>query len=179
MNTNIRIYIANLGKYNEGELVGEWIDLPATEEELEELFVRIKVAHYDEDGEYVPYYEEDGIIYEEVAIHDYETTISGLNIGEWDNIDELNELAESLEDADIEIIEAIIEATGCDLQEAIDKQDDVTFYGNMSLLDVAYEIVEECYDLPEIAQRYFDYEAFARDLGFDGYCETSNGVVAM
>ena len=47
----------------------------------------------------------------------------------------------------------------------------------MSLEDVAYEIVDECYDLPDIAQRYFDYKAFARDLGFDGYTETENGVI--
>ena len=30
--------------------------------------------------------------------------------------------------------------------------------------DYAYEIVEECYDLPEFAKTYFDYSAFARDL---------------
>lgn len=175
-NSNIRIYIANLGKYNEGELVGEWISLPATEEELEELFVRIKVAHYDEDGDYVPYYEEDGIIYEEVAIHDYETEI-GLDIGEYDNIEELNELAERLEDEDIEVIKAIIEATGYDLDYALDNVDNVTFYPNASLLDVAYEIVEECYDLPEFAKTYFDYNAFARDLGYDGYYEVENGTI--
>ena len=30
--------------------------------------------------------------------------------------------------------------------------------------DFAYRIVEECYDLPEFAKSYFDYEKFARDL---------------
>ena len=30
--------------------------------------------------------------------------------------------------------------------------------------DFAYQIVEECYDLPEFAKTYFDYEKFARDL---------------
>ena len=30
--------------------------------------------------------------------------------------------------------------------------------------DFAYEIVEECYDLPEFAKTYFDYKQFARDL---------------
>ena len=32
----LRIYLTNLGKYNEGELIGEWLDLPCTDEELEE-----------------------------------------------------------------------------------------------------------------------------------------------
>lgn len=30
--------------------------------------------------------------------------------------------------------------------------------------DFAYQIVEECYDLPEFAKTYFDYKKFSRDL---------------
>lgn len=30
----INIYLTNLGKYNEGELVGEWVELPVSDEEL-------------------------------------------------------------------------------------------------------------------------------------------------
>ncbi|MEE7988226.1 antirestriction protein ArdA, partial [Clostridioides difficile] len=30
----LNIYITNLGKYNEGELIGEWAELPVNEEEL-------------------------------------------------------------------------------------------------------------------------------------------------
>ncbi len=30
--------------------------------------------------------------------------------------------------------------------------------------DFAYQIVEECYDLPEFAKTYFDNKQFARDL---------------
>ena len=174
---NIKIYVANLGKYNEGELVGEWLSLPATEEEIEQMYVRIKVAHYDEDGEFVPYYEEDGIIYEETAIHDYESDFDNLSIGEWDSIEELNELAEDIEPEDIELLDAIIEVTGCTLKEAIDQKWNVTYYSGMSLEDVAYELVEDCYNLDDFAKRYFDYEAFARDLSFDGYTETKNGVL--
>ena len=49
----------------------------------------------------------------------------------------------------------------------------------MMLEDVAYDIVEECYGLPEIAERYFDYQAFARDLEFDGYTETELGTICI
>ena len=69
-----------------------------SEEELEELYIRIKVAHRDEEGEFVSFYEEDGIIYEEVAIHDYETEIEGLEIDEYDNIEKLSNLVESCEE---------------------------------------------------------------------------------
>ena len=54
---------------------------------------------------------------------------------------------------------------------------DNTHYHDMDLVDVAYSIVEDCYNLPENIERYFDYEAFARDLGFDGYTETDYGTI--
>ena len=49
----MRIYIANLGKYNEGELVGAWFTPPVDFEEVKE-----RISLNDE--------------YEEYAIHDYE-----------------------------------------------------------------------------------------------------------
>ena len=38
---NISIYLTNLGKYNEGFLIGEWVSLPVDEDELNEVFKRI------------------------------------------------------------------------------------------------------------------------------------------
>lgn len=35
--------------------------------------------------------------------------------------------------------------------------------------DYAYEVVEQCYELPEFAKTYFDYEKFARDLFMGDY----------
>ncbi len=34
--------------------------------------------------------------------------------------------------------------------------------------DYAYELIEECYGLPEFAKAYFDYDKFARDLEMGG-----------
>lgn len=155
----LNIYITNLGKYNEGELIGEWVELPC--DDLESVCERIGINEE----------------HEEMFITDYESDFEGLQIGEYDNIEELNEWAEELEGVDAEVVAAILEAEGGSLGDAISRADDVIFYPGMTLLDVAYELVDECYDLPEIAQRYFDYEAFARDLSFDGYTETSNGTI--
>jgi antirestriction protein len=50
----------------------------------------------------------------------------------------------------------------------------------MDLAEVAEEIVNECYftrETPDIFTRYFDYDAFGRDLSFDGYTETKYGVI--
>ena len=35
-------FITNLGKYNEGELVGEWVKFPTTAEELKKVFGSVK-----------------------------------------------------------------------------------------------------------------------------------------
>lgn len=78
----IKLYIANLGKYNEGELIGDWIELPKTEAEIKQ-FLAEKVGLNEH--------------CEECAIHDYETDL-GLQIGEYDSIYKLNELAEQTEE---------------------------------------------------------------------------------
>lgn len=157
----LNIYVTNLGKYNEGELVGEWVSLPCAD--LEEVYGRIGINEE----------------YEEVFITDYETDFSGLEVNEYQNIEDLNEQAEELEGADAEMIAAILEAEGGTIWDALEIANNATFYPGYSLLDLAYELVEECYDLPEIAQRYFDYEAFARDLSYDGYTETEGGVIRI
>lgn len=73
-----RIYIANLGKYNEGILQGEWFEFPIDMADVKE---RIGL-----DAQY-----------EEFAIHDYELPFS---IGEYENIDKLNEIMETIDGND-------------------------------------------------------------------------------
>lgn len=182
MDTNTKIYIANLGKYNEGHLVGKWLDLPTDEDTINQLFVDIKVGTFDEDGEYQPGYCEGVSCYEEVAIHDYETDVDGLKIGEWSNIMELSEMVERLEDLEdyeMEAVEALIEANGYTLEQALEKQEDgdVTFYAGMNLTELAEQFVDEGLFSMETLLNYIDFEALGRDLGFDGYTETKNGVI--
>lgn len=82
--TNIKIALTNLGKYNEGELVYTWLELPATTDEIGEAFEEIGVAPNTE--------------YEEHFITDYEAPFE---IEEYANLAKLNEVAEVLEGLDI------------------------------------------------------------------------------
>lgn len=43
-------FITNLGKYNEGELVGEWVKFPTTTTELKKVFERIGIGSEDDFG---------------------------------------------------------------------------------------------------------------------------------
>lgn len=155
----MNIYLTNLGKYNEGELIGEWVQLPISNEDLQKVFERIGINEE----------------YEEYFITDYECDF--YEIGEYENIDTLNEIAEQIDDLDEEqeqVVKVLMSECGYDLDGAIEKAEsgDYRFYTDCdNMTDVAYVVVEECGyldNVPENVARYFDYEAFGRDLGIEG-----------
>ena len=170
----LNIYVNTWGNYNEnGADGGEWITLPMEAGDLEKTLDRIAENMQDFDPEFF------------INDYEYTTELELREISEHENITELNawigEL-DSLNEWDQKEIAAAMEAWGYSFEEAMDKQQSgyFTFYPNMDLNEVAEELVNECYftkDTPDILTRYFDYEAFARDLGFDGYEETSLGVI--
>lgn len=170
----LNVFLNTWGNYNEnGADGGKWITLPMSAGALDEELEAIAAAMGDNDPEW--------------AIHDYEwtTDIDLFEVSEYDSISKLNErLAEleQLQEWDLEEVAAAMEAYGYDFEEAVERQQKgyFTLYRNMDLTEVAEELVNECYftkGTPDIFTRYFDYEAFGRDLGFDGYTETKYGVI--
>lgn len=179
----INVYIANLGKYNEGELVGSWLKLPAADEQINYCFVKAKLGKYI-DGEYVHGLEEGYSFYEEYAMHDYETSYDFLKISEYDNLNELNKLAselESLSHEELELFEAVQEYETMDINTFLEKKDDFILYDNINdEEDLGYYYIEEAgiYDLEKLGNlaNYIDYEKFGRDITFDGKgCFTKYG----
>lgn len=85
-------FVTNLGKYNEGELVGEWVKFPTTVDEMKAVFDRIGIGQKDDFG----------CPYEEWFITDYDCYVDGLydKLGEYVNLDELNYLASKLDNMD-------------------------------------------------------------------------------
>ena len=163
--TLISVFLNTWKNYNEnGAEGGFWVELPCN---LDEVLERLAESTGEEVDEM------------EVFINDFKTEISGLDISECANIADLNETAEelkSLDEYDLEKLEAILESDGGSLENALENIDCYEYYSNTTLENLAYEFVEEM-NLPEFAQHYFDYEASARDLGFEGYTETENGVI--
>lgn len=164
-----KIFLTNLGKYNEGELVGKWVDLPCAD--LKKELAKIGV---------------DGNKYGEYFITDYDCSFdyARVGLGEYESLNYLNKLAEKMEEVDdasnLDWALAYQELAGVSLMDALeDFEDCSTWYGGMTLLDVAYDYIDDCYDMPEFAKRYFDYEAFARDLGYDGYTEFNGGTICL
>ncbi|RGC98925.1 DUF4316 domain-containing protein [Subdoligranulum sp. AM16-9] len=163
-------FITNLGKYNEGELVGEWVKFPTTAEELKEVFKRIGIGQRDDFGQ----------PYEEWFITDYDCYVDGLysKLGEYENLDELNYLASKLDemsDSEYAQFQAGMEmGDHCgSLQEIINLTENLDcyeIYPNIEDYDDLgrYYIDElEVMQIPEHLQNYIDYEAYGRDVAMD------------
>ena len=159
--TSIRVYLTNLGAYNSGKLIGQWLNLPMSEEDLEKAVKEVLGNN------------------EEYFITDYEAPFT---IGEYDNLTELNEFAEEFEDLRDEEKDAIaylLEYGGYDdKQTALDNRDEVIIYYDTNLADVAEQLVDDGIfgEIPESIQNYIDYEKIANDLLHDGYTEIDGNV---
>ena len=163
-------FITNLGKYNEGELVGEWVKFPTTAEELKEVFKRIGIGQRDDFGQ----------PYEEWFITDYDCYVDGLydKLGEYESLDELNYLASKLDemsDSEYAQFQAGMEmGDHCgSLQEIINLTENLDCYEVYPHIadydDLGRYYIEELevMQVPEHLQNYIDYEAYGRDVAMD------------
>ena len=163
-------FITNLGKYNEGELVGEWVKFPTTSEELQKVFERIGIGSKDDFGN----------PYEEWFISDYDCYVDGLyeKLGEYENLDELNYLASKLDELDdhdynhFQAAMQISDYTGSikDVINLIDNLDKYEIYpGVESNADLGHYYIEELgmMEVPDYLADYIDYEAYGRDVAIN------------
>lgn len=161
-----KAFITNLGKYNEGELVGEWVRFPINEANFNRILNRIGI----------------GPMYEEWFVTDYECNLNGFDwqeLGEYPSYEDLQEFGMlTLNITDVEAVDNAYEVTG-NLKEAIEGLDngDLIFHKGINTnQDWGYYIVDEIYGGVEnlgidTIERFFDYEALGRELNFDNYGE--------
>ena len=162
----MKIFITNLGRYNEGYLVGKWVKLPVCEDVLDKVLKEIGIDEY----------------YEEYFITDYENEIIGIGdvISEYSSVQALNELAQRLEDLsddEADKLGAVLEYEACrsvsDVLELLDKLDEFDLLTDVTDdEELGYYYAEEycCIDIPEYIQPYFDYEKFGRDVRLQSCC---------
>ena len=163
-------FITNLGKYNEGELVGEWVKFPTTAEELKKVFDRIGIGQKDDFGQ----------PYEEWFITDYDCYVGALydKLGEYENLDELNYLASKLDEmgegeyAQFQAAMEVGDHSGS-LQEIINLTDNLDCYDLYPSIqdydDLGRYYIDEldAMQVPEHLRNYIDYEAYGRDVAMD------------
>ena len=162
----MKIFITNLGRYNEGYLVGKWVKLPVCEDVLDKVLKEIGIDEY----------------YEEYFITDYENEIIGIGdvISEYSSVQALNELAQRLEDLsddEADKLGAVLEYEACrsvsEVLELLDKLDEFDLLTDVTDdEELGYYYAEEycCIDIPESIQPYFDYEKFGRNIRLQSSC---------
>lgn len=102
---NIKVYVSNLAKYNAGELNGQWTTLPV-DDVNKDILDKLDLGGDSKHG-----------YYDEWFISDYEAPFK---ISEYADLYQLNELAKSFEDNNIETLEDVYnflddkERTGCE-----------------------------------------------------------------
>lgn len=159
--TVFEAYITNLGKYAEGQLVGETLKFPATTEEVQSLLKNIGV---------------DGVRYEEFFITAFDGDVMGLYdyLTEYENLDELNHLAHLISELDsdeIETLEAVLNkgdhtSSVADIINLVHNLDCYELHPGVTddeTLGRIYVEDMELLDVPDNVLPYFDFEAYGRD----------------
>ena len=157
-----RIYVGTYAKYNEGSIYGKWLDL-SDYSDKDEFYEACRELHNDEEDP-------------ELMFQDWENIPSGLISESWLS-DYIFEVIETVDDMDEDKKAAFAvwlnheshDLSSKDINDLISSFEDAFQGAYKDEEDYAYEIVEECYDLPEFAKTYFDYEKYARDLFMTDY----------
>lgn len=180
MNDNIKIVIGSWGSYNECNeraLGSKWLDL----------------SDYSDWGEIVEELTKEGFeldgIDEELFIQDIEGIPDGSINWDYVNPEELfNTLKESgvLDDEyKYEVFCAYLEIESYREFEALvnsygEQWDmDIILWKNRDWYDLGYELLHDCYNIPDYLDNYIDYEAYGKELRFDGFHEYENGIIEI
>lgn len=164
----LNAFITNLGKYNEGELVGEWAHFPMDEDDFEQLLQKIGI---------------DGREYEEWFVTDYDSEFDAYDmLGEYPSFEQLNEVGEMVEDVDMEALSLIIDL-GYSMEEAIEglengdfiivngpdlrSSDEYTQIGQAYIYGVMGDD-SQCGEMMKNDPNYIDEEAYGRDIRLGG-----------
>jgi len=150
-NDEARIYIACLSSYNNGILHGEWVTPESDKQLLQDQIDNVIKNSPIENAE-------------EWVIHDYDNFP---NLGEYPSLEAIVKVQEAIEEHGVHLVNAFFEVGSLDDIDNIQDR----FYGEYESFKIfTYEFAHDT--IPELDRgttlsRYFDYEAFERDLSFD------------
>ncbi|QTA79832.1 Antirestriction protein [Desulfonema limicola] len=153
-----KIYVACLSSYNSGILHGEWIDANQDADDImEEIQEMLKNS---------PQYGEDW------AIHDFENFYE-IRISEYEDIETVSKIAQNIE-AHGEAYASYISDMDGDIEDDIEKFEEAYRGEYKNKKDFAYQLMHDCYTIPEFLESYIDYEGYARDLFICDYSYSSS-----
>ena len=157
------IYVGTYGKYNNGSLQGEWVDL-TNFDNRDEFYAYCNKLHGDEpEGQ------------RELMFQDYEY-IPEIFIGEsWIDGRFWDFMKDDSQPYDVKF--AVADYVS-DVDEYFKQIENISVFPDCNnMTDVAYDSVKE-FGLPQNADYYFDYEQYGREMSWDGpYEENYDGTI--
>ena len=151
----LSVWIGNLGKYNEGYLIGEWLKLPATDKEINKLLERIGTSDKPDVN---------GVYYEEYFCADYDnyTGLKDVLNYEYD-LSYLNYFAYKLEQLSPKEYEKL---------RLIVKNQNLEFYETLNFLaqDFINKIEDyKDFDKKDIGTINYDISFFENDIDYKNF----------
>jgi hypothetical protein len=174
----LKLAITNLAAYTNGVLYFEWLDL---DENTENETIQECIDRVLKRGDKLSSLSDS----EEIFISDYEWDEEEIfSVQEYSDIYALRDkilLLSELEPYQMKSVKFLLDyGIINDLNEAIEKADDVVCYENSTMKEVAEDWLEQCYDLdsmPTIITSNIDYDTVAYELSISGeYFEVENDV---
>ena len=138
----LNVWIGNLGKYNEGELIGKWITFPITKQELDKALKEIGINENYEEWFFTDF---DG---------KYPCCVSNL-LCEYSSVSSLNQIALALD----KVAKA---GTGEEFEGFLETKDD--FFGACANAIAGNGVYINCGDYSELAHFYVDEMGGAENL---------------
>lgn len=166
----LKIFLTDLNKYNDGQLFGEWIDVFDVVNECNDVDECITKS-----------LKQIGIDVTDPNCHewfitDYETDLD-VSIGEHESLETIFNFAKEVLNADtkdVNVINCVLRYYGDGFNADLSRVDDVVVIsgtnGVYDLSDLGYEMAEMMdifHDCPETLERYFDFEAYGRDIDLE------------
>jgi len=174
----LKLAITNLAAYTNGVLYFEWLDL---DENTENETIQECIDRVLKRGDKLSSLSDS----EEIFISDYEWDEEEIfSVQEYSDIYALRDkilLLSELEPYQMKSVKFLLDyGIVNDLNEAIEKADDVVCYENSTMKEVAEDWLEQCYDLdsmPTIITSNIDYDAVAYELSISGeYFEVGSDI---
>lgn len=147
-----RVYVGTYAKYNAGSIAGAWLNLEdyADHDDFTAACYRL---HADEDDPELMFQDFEGFpreFYNESSIDP--------DLWEWIDLDDHDK-------ALLAVYRDHVDESGT-LETA---RDAYCGHGYDTPGDYAYQLAEDCGDLPKHWSSYIDWDVVARELGYDGY----------
>lgn len=150
-----KVFLTNLAKYNEGHLIGKWINLPLSDEELQAELAEVLGSD------------------EEYFITDYESTFN-IQLGEYEVLEDLNQFAKDLEEIEeyysAELMEAAFSEFGREEALRVLENGDYSYLSDVTnYKELGERVVDEGLfgEIPDSLLFYIDHEAIGRDWSVD------------